>query len=112
MLVVLVVLVGAISSKKLLTPLFERAVGLGTKDTLPSSLKEPVPSDAINELGDIRMEERGDRFGGVKGVVDPTFFSMLTLTFFFDLLRFRLFVRDKRLERGLKPMISYDGMRL
>ena len=62
---VLVVLVGAISSKqnggfdkslaqreaeKNLLPLFECTVGLGMKETLPSLPKAPVPSDDIGEL--------------------------------------------------------------
>jgi len=108
---VLVVLVGAIPSKraagslvaegeKKLLPIFERAVGLGTKETLPSFPRAPVPSDDIKELVWILNDDRcdrDDRFGGVTGA-DPTFFWMLTLDFFFDLLRYR-FDRGERFER-------------
>ncbi len=67
------------------------------KETLPSFPKAPVPSDD-NEFLSIN-EDRGDRFGVVNGS-DPTFFSMLTLIFFFfDLLRFR-FARGERIESG------------
>jgi len=100
---VLVVLVGRIPlSKKVLQLHFERAVGLGMKETLPSSLKAPVPSDDINELVEILKEERDDRFGGVIGETPPSL-SSLRLDFLFDLLPFRLFLLTK-------IMMGEDGM--
>ena len=54
---VLVVLVGTIPSKAVselennfLGLLFAFAIGLGTKETLPSLSREPVPRDAMGEL--------------------------------------------------------------
>jgi len=51
----------------------------------------------------VEEDERDDRFGGVRGDT-PTPPSKLTLDFFFDLLRFRLFVRGERIETELKIM--------
>mmetsp|Transcript_9383 Transcript_9383/g.22246 ORF Transcript_9383/g.22246 Transcript_9383/m.22246 type:complete len:128 (+) Transcript_9383:1107-1490(+) len=58
--------------EKKLKPLFERAVGLGTKETLPSLPSIPVPSEDINELVCIlrvlgEKEERDEGLFGDRG---------------------------------------------
>ena len=38
---------------KLVRPVLERALGLGTKETLPSWERAPVPSDAMGDDGEL-----------------------------------------------------------
>mmetsp|Transcript_8640 Transcript_8640/g.21255 ORF Transcript_8640/g.21255 Transcript_8640/m.21255 type:complete len:223 (+) Transcript_8640:894-1562(+) len=110
--------------KKLPTPVAERALGLGTKETtLPSRPNEPVPNEDMNELvltlsefaaeGEREDEER--RFEG-DAAGSPSFLSfLLLLDFFLNLLLPRLFspteLRGAIFDRNAKPIVYYVSKR-
>ena len=62
----------------LVRPILVRAVGLGTKETLPSLERAPVPSDDMGDDGEFVSMRNEDRFSGVEGAdparADPAFF--------------------------------------
>ena len=96
-------------------PLFEeRAVGLGTKETVPSRPNAPDPNEDINELVRILKEEaaeeeRDDRLKGDRGGATSLVLLFLDLLLFLFRLLLGLFgvifVRNERTETDGKPMM-------